>query len=231
MLRLKSRALPAIVALVGIVLATLPVQPTSAQSDAGLPRRAVLPTEIPSAQMPSPPSVAAGYHAPDAEPSDPGIVGVTRNPFVGISLQDAIGMALVKNNNLAVSASNVRIARYRVVQAKANFDVHLQVEPSSSFYVQPPENLFFAGPGVQTAGYKCFPIGFGTPVPCSTTGPGNIIQHQYSFQSGINGQGISGTQYSASIAQIRAYNNTIINTFNPYYQAILNLSVTQASFK
>jgi outer membrane protein TolC len=228
----KGRVVPAIVASAAVLVAALPVQPTSAQGDAGLPRRAVLPTEIPSVQMPSPPSVAAGYRAPDVEPSDPGIVGVTRNPFVGISLQDAIGMALLKNNNLAVSASNVRIARYRIVQAKANFDVHLQVEPSSSFYVQPPENLFFAGPGVQTAGYKCFPFGgFGSPVPCSTTGPGNIIQHQYSFQSGINGQGISGTQYSASITQIRTYNNTIINTFNPYYQAILNLSVTQPLLK
>lgn len=225
------RALPAVVALGAVVLATLPVQPTSAQSDPSLPRRAVLPTEIPSPNLPSPPSVAAGYHAPVVEPSDPGIVGVTRNPFVGLSLQDAIGMALIKNNNLAVSASNVRIARYRVVQAKANFDVHLQVEPSSSFYVQPPENIFFAGPGVRSSGYLCNPAGLGTPYPCSTTGPGNIIQHQYSFQSGVNGQGINGTQYSAGISQIRTYNNVIINTFNPYYQAILNLSVTQPLLK
>lgn len=231
MRRWNLRALPATVALGAVVLATLPVAPISAQSDPALPRRAVLPTEIPSPHMPSPPSVAAGYRAPDVEPSDPGIVGVTRNPFVGISLQDAIGMALVKNNNLAVSASNVRIARYRIVQAKANFDVHLQVEPSSSFYVQPPENIFFAGPGVQTAGYTCNPAGLGTPYPCSTTGPGNIIQHQYSFQSGVNGQGINGTQYSASISQIRTYNNVIINSFNPYYQAILNLSVTQPLLK
>ena len=227
----KLRALPAVVAFTALVLATLPLQPISAQNDAGLPRRAVLPTEIPSPQLASPPSVAAGYHAPDVEPSDPGIVGVTRNPFVGISLQDAIGMALVKNNNLAVSASNVRIARYRIVQAKANFDVHLQVQPSSSFYVQPPENLFFAGPGVGGYGYTCNPLGLGTPHPCSTTGPGYIIQHQYSFESGINGQGMAGTQYSASISQVRTYNNLIVNSFNPYYQAILNLSVTQPLLK
>jgi len=66
---------------------------------------------------------------------------------VGISLQDAVGMALVKNPELAISASNVRIARYRVVQDKGNFDVQLHVEPSSNFSVTPPENLFFAGPG------------------------------------------------------------------------------------
>jgi len=62
-------------------------------------------------------------------------------------------MALVKNPELAISASNVRIARYRIVQAKANFDVQLHVEPSSNFSVTPPENLFFAGPGIGGSGY------------------------------------------------------------------------------
>jgi outer membrane protein TolC len=228
---MRGRTLQAAVAAVAVALAMLPLQRTAAQLDETLPHRATLPTEIPSPALPVVPTVAPGYRAPQVEPSDPGIVGVTRNPFVGITLQDAVGMALVKNSNLAISASNVRIARYRVVQAKANFDVHLQVEPSSSFSVTPPENLFFAGPGVQGNGYTCIPEGFGTPYPCSTTGPGNIIQHQYSFQSGVNGQGVNGTQYSASIAQIRTYNNTIINTFNPYYQAILSLSVTQPLLK
>ena len=139
-------------------------------------------------------------------------------------------MALLKNPNLAISASNVRIARYRVVQAKANFDVQLHVEPSTNFSVTPPENLFFAGPGVQGSGYTCKPV-IGPPVPCSTTGPGNIIQHQYSFQSGIGGQGVNGLQWSAGITQTRTYNNTIINTFNPYYQATLDLSVTQPLLK
>ncbi|MBV8066370.1 MAG: TolC family protein, partial [Candidatus Eremiobacteraeota bacterium] len=228
---IRARALQAVVAAAAVSLAMFPLQRTSAQLDDALPRRALLPTEIPSPALPAAPTVAPGYRAPEAEPSDPGIVGVTRSPFVGITLQDAVAMALLKNPNLAVSASNVRIARYRVVQAKSNFDVHLQVEPSSNFSVLPPENLFFAGPGVQGNGYTCIPVGFGTPYPCSTTGPGYIIQHQYSFQSGVNGQGINGTQYSASIAQIRTYNNTIINTFNPYYQAILSLSVTQPLLK
>ena len=140
------------------------------------------------------------------------------------------GWRSLKNTDLAVSASNVRIARYRIVQAKSNFDVHLQVQPSSSFSVTPPENLFFAGPGVGGFGYTCTSF-LGEPFPCSTTGPGYIVQHQYSFQSGVGGQGANGTQYSASITQIRTYNNTIINTFNPYYQAILNLSVTQPLLK
>ena len=224
------RAIPATVALAAIILAALPAQRISAQLDDTLPHRAMLPTPIPSIRIPAPPSVAPGYHAPDVEPSSPGIVGVAQNPFVGISLQDAIAMALAKNTDLAISAANARIARYRIVEAKGNFDVHLQVQPSSSFYVQPPENLFFAGPGVQGNGYLCQPF-LGTPIPCSTTGPGYIIQHQYSFQSGVTGQGAGGTQYSASISQIRTYNNTIINSFNPYYLAVLNLSVTQPLLK
>lgn len=224
------RAIPATVALAAITLAALPAQRISAQLDDTLPHRATLPTPIPSIRIPAPPSVAPGYRAPNVEPSSPGIVGVAQNPFVGISLQDAIAMALAKNTDLAISAANARIARYRIVEAKGNFDVHLQVQPSSSFYVQPPENLFFAGPGVQGNGYLCQPF-LGTPIPCSTTGPGYIIQHQYSFQSGVTGQGAGGTQYSASISQIRTYNNTIINSFNPYYLAVLNLSVTQPLLK
>lgn len=230
--RRSSRLLPAIVALLAVVLATLPMGRTSAQVDDALPRRALLPTPFPTASLPAPPTVAPGYRAPSAEPSSPGIVGVTQNPFVGISLQDAIGMALVKNPNLAVSASNARIARYRVVEAKGNFDATLHVEPTTNFYVQPPENLFFAGPGVGGSGYTCIPSHiFATPHPCSTTGPGYIIQHQYSFQSGVSGQTINGLQWSAGITQARTYNNTIINDFNPYYQATLALSIAQPLLK
>ncbi len=176
------------------------------------------------------PTMAPGYRAPLAEPSSPGLIGVTQNTFVDISLQDAVGMALVKNPSLAISASNVRIARYRIVQAKANFDVQLHVEPSSNFSVTPPENLFFAGPGTLGSGYTCHPL-IGQPFPCSTSGPGNIIQHQYSFQSGVGGQTINGTQWGAGITQTRTCNNVIINSFNPYYQATLNLSVTQPLLK
>jgi len=226
MRRSKRGILTALVALAAIVPAVVPVAPTSAQLDGSLPRRAALPTEIPSPPLPAVPSVAPGYRAPQVEPSNPGIVGVTQSPFVGIALQDAVGMALLRNPNLAVSASNARIARYRIVQAKANFDVTLHVEPSSSFSQTPPENLFFAGPGVGGYGYTC-ENPFTGPYPCSTTGPGYIIQHQSSFQYGLGGQGVNGLQYSAGITQTRTYNNVIINTYNPYYLAVLNLSVTQ----
>ena len=226
---LRTRAVPAAVAIAALVLATWPVERISAQDDA-LPQRATLPTPIPTPSLGAVPTVASGYRAPEAEPSNPGIIGVIERPFVGISLQDAVAMALLKNPNLAVSASNVRIARYRIVQAKANFDVQLHVEPSTNFSVTPPENLFFAGPGIGGSGYTCINF-IGVPTPCSTTGPGNIIQHQYSFQSGVSGQTVNGMQWGAGITQTRTYNNLIINTFNPYYQATLNLSVTQPLLK
>lgn len=228
MQHVRIRALPAVVAIAALALAALPSERTSAQGGA---RHATIPTPIPMPSFASVPTVAPGYRAPEAEPSSPGIIGVTQNPFVGISLQDAVGMALVKNPELAISASNVRIARYRVVQAKGNFDAQLRVEPSSNFSVTPPENLFFAGPGNFGYGYTCQPPFIGPPYPCATNGPGNVIQHQYSFASGVSGQTVNGLQWGAGITQTRTYNNVIINTYNPYYQATLNLSVTQPLLK
>ena len=133
---MNRRALPAVVAIVAIALAALPVQRTSAQLDDTLPTRATLPTGIPSPLLPVVPSVAPGYRAPQVAPSAAQIIGVTQQPFVGISLQDAITMALLKNPNLAVSASNVRIARYTIIEAKGAYDVQLELKPSSSFSVQ-----------------------------------------------------------------------------------------------
>jgi outer membrane protein TolC len=227
---MRARALPAIVAIAAVTLAVLPVQRTSADPGDALPRRATLPTEIPSPRMAVVPSVAPGYRAPNVAPSAAEMVGVTEKPFVGIALQDAVAMALLKNPNLAVSASNIRLARYRIVEAKANFDVQLKLEPSSSFSVTPPENVFFAGPG-DVGHYLCYDSFTGQYFPCATQGPGNIIQHQSSFQYGINGQSVNGTSYSAGIVQTRTFNNTIINTYNPYYQASLTLSVTQPLLK
>jgi HAE1 family hydrophobic/amphiphilic exporter-1 len=222
---IKIRRLPAALALAALFAGVWPVPPTSAQVDDDLPARASLPTPIPSASVAPAPSVAPGYRAPIAAPSSAAIVGVTQQPFVGISLQDAVAMALLQNPNLAISASNARIARYRIAEAKSAFDTQLMLEPSSNFSVTPPENLFFAGPG-NPGLYSC--VGFtGLPFPCETAGPGNIIQHQYNFQGSFSGQLVNGTTYTAGITRTRTINNTLINTFNPYYQSSLNLAVTQ----
>jgi outer membrane protein TolC len=211
----KLRSLPAVVGVMAVVLATLPVQRTAAQLEP---------------QFPVVPSVAPGYRAPQVVPSAAEIVGVTQQPFVGISLQDAIAMALLKNPNLAVSASNVRIARYTIVEVKGAYDVQLQLKPSSSFSVQPPQNAFEAGPG-QVGRYTPRPGSGSTPGAIYTTGPGNIIQHESAFQYGIGGQTENGMTYQAGIQQSRTYNNTIFNAYNPYYIATLNLAVTQPLLK
>ena len=217
-----TRLLSALVAAAAFAMVALPLQPTFAQLDDRLPSTATIPTMIPTLMLPPVPSVAPGYRAPQAVPSAPAIVGVTQQPFVGIALQDAIAMALVKNPNLAVSASNIRIAQYTIVQVKGAYDVALHLEPSSNFSVSPPQNFLDAGPGQ---------LGVYTPGPIYTTGPGNIVQHQSAFQYGVAGDTENGTAYQAGITQSRTYNNTLFNAFNPQYLAQLNLAVTQPLLK
>ncbi len=219
---MKTRVLSALIAIVALTTAVLPVQRISAQPDDPLPSRATIPTAIPTTLLPAVPSVAPGFRPPQVAPSAAAIIGVTQQPFVGISLQDAVAMALLKNPNLAVSASNFKVARYQIIEAKGAFDVQLHLEPSSSFSVNPPQNFLEAGPGE---------LGKYTPGPVFTTGPGNIIQHQSTFQYGVGGETENGTTYQAGIQQQRTYNNTTFNAYNPYYLATLNLSVTQPLLK
>jgi len=218
---IRTRLPSAMVAAIALAAAVVPLQRTSAQPGESLPSRATIPTAIPTLILPPVPSVAPGYAAPRVTPSAPAIVGVTAQPFVSISLQDAIAMTLLKNPSLAVSASNARVARYTIVQAKGAFDVQLHLEPSSSYSVNPPESFLAAGPG-NLGQY---------PGAQATTGPGNVIQHQSSFEYGASGQSINGTTYQAYIQQQRTYNNTLFDAFNPYYLATLNLSVTQPLLK
>ncbi|MEO6836317.1 MAG: TolC family protein [Candidatus Tumulicola sp.] len=231
---MKIRTLWIVVTLLAVVATTLPMGRVSAQSDRAVPARATMPTAVPSPVLPVVPTVAPGYRAPAVAPTSAGIAGVRPQPFVGIALQDAIAMALLKNPNLAVSASNARIAGYQIVEAKGAFDLRLQVEPVSSMTISPPLNPFEAGPGEASTyyctppnSYPCNSFGSATPPPVTATGPGNIIQHQYSLTYGLGGQTENGTQYTAGIQQTRTYNNTAFNSFNPYYLASLNVAITQ----
>jgi len=229
----KRNVVSAFVGSVAFAAGVLSWGMASAQPGNGVPKAATIPT-VPPPVLPVVPAVAPGYTAPRAEPSSASIVGVTQRPFVGITLQDAVTMALLKNPNLAISASNVRIARYQIVTAKGPFDLQFRVEPASSFSVNPPENAFFAGPGTVVA--VASPAPLFPPLTSPTGAPevrdaGNIIQHQYSFQYGVGGQTINGTQYAAGIQQVRTYNNITLNAYNPYYIASLNLSVTQPLLK
>jgi outer membrane protein TolC len=218
--RRRTRILFAAMATVALASSVLPA---FAQSNEKLPAKATIPTAVSSPVLPAVPTVAPGYKAPEVAPTSAEIIGVTQQPFVGITLQDAVAMALLKNPNLAISASNTKIARYQIVQAKGPFDLNFHVQPSSSYSVQPPENLFFAGPGTQTVVSKS--------TGQTINNPGNIIQHQSSFSYGLNGQAVNGTTYSAGIQQSRTYNNTVFNAYEPSYLADLNLSVTQPLLK
>jgi len=119
--------------------------PFAASAKPALPRAASVPTPVPTPVVPVVPTVAPGYKAPDVVPISTDIVGVTQQPFVGISLDSAIGMALLKNPNLAESASNTRVATYQIQEARGAFDVHFFVEPSVKHDTNAAQNAFFSG--------------------------------------------------------------------------------------
>ncbi len=196
---MKSRIVAAVAYSALILL--LPIMVRAQQAP---PASALVPTPEPSPVLPVAPTVAPGYSAPGTRPTSAEIIGVTRQPFVGLSLDDAIGMALRKNPDLAVAASNTRIAGYQIRAVRGAYDVRFQIEPSVSHANTAPENAFFSGPNF-----------------------GPIVQNTQSLQAGVSGQLPIGTQYSVGIQQTRIDNNTIINAFNPFYTASLNAQVSQ----
>lgn len=189
------------------MISTLPLA-AGARNAGGDRGAAVIPTPVPSPVIPVVPTVAPGYTAPKVGPDSAYIVGVTQAPFVGISLSDAIGMALVKNPDLAVSAANMRIATYQIRAAKGTYDVRFNVEPSVEHSKSAPQNAFFSGPGF-----------------------GPIEANRQSLQAGISGQTSTGGTYKVDLVQTRVDDNTTINAFNPYYLASLNVGLSQPLLK
>lgn len=198
---MKNQSLVVSLLIASIALAANPAFAWAAPAS---PARASVPTPIPQPQLPVTPAVAPGYGAPEAQPSPPDIVGVTAQPFVGISLNDAIGMALLKNPDLAIAAANTRVASYQIAAARGAYDVRFFVEPSIKHDTVAPQNAFFSGPNF-----------------------GPITQNYQNLQAGVSGQLENGAQYNVNVSQTRVDDNTIINAFNPYYLASLNVSVTQ----
>jgi len=171
---------------------------------------AVIPTPVPTPVTPAVPTVAPGYTAPDVRPTSADIVGVTQQPFVGLSLENAIGMALLKNPDLSIAAGDTRVASFQVQQAKGANDVRFFVEPSVKHDTTAAENAFFSG---------------GTDFE-------PIVQNYQSVEAGVQGQlSDSGTQYNVNISQTKVNDNTYIDAFNPYYLASLNVSITQPLLK
>lgn len=202
---MKSRSLSTLAAIAAITLAASPA--FGAPAAKSLPRKAA-PSPVPSPLLPVAPTVAPGYGAPNARPQSAQIVGVTQQPFVGIGLNDAIGMALLKNPDVAVAASESRIATYQIAAARGGYDVRFQIEPSVKHDKAAPQNAFFSAPGFQP-----------------------IVQNAQSLQAGVAGQLVTGGQYSVGVSQSRVDDNTQINAFNPYYLASFNVALTQPLLK
>jgi outer membrane protein TolC len=200
----KTRTLTTL-ALSAVIAAT----PFAVSAQTTLQGTTVIPTPVPTPVTPPVPTVAPGYKAPDVRPTSANIVGVTQQPFVGISLDNAIGMALLKNPDLAVAASNVHVATYQVQEAKGVNDVRFFVEPSVKHDTNPAINPFFSG---------------GTDFQ-------PIVQNYQTHQAGVEGQLETGTQYNLNVSQTKVDDNTYINSFNPYYYGSFNVSITQPLLK
>ncbi|HEV7180783.1 MAG TPA: TolC family protein, partial [Candidatus Baltobacteraceae bacterium] len=204
---MKTRTLSPLVIFMALV-ASVPLAVIAAPAPPHGPHAATIPTPEPSPVVPAVPTVAPGYRSPNVAPTSADVVGVTQQPFVGLALDDAIGMALLKNPDLAVSAADTRIATYHIRAAKGAYDLRFQIEPSVTHDKVAPQNPFFSGPAFSP-----------------------IEQNTQKIQAGVAGQVSSGGTYNVSISQSRVDDNTIINAFNPYYLASLNVSVNQPLLK
>lgn len=154
--------------------------------------------------LPKVPNIAPGYNAPQLETPSANLVGVEQGPFVGITLDNAIGMALARNPDLAVSQANRRIAAYRIAAARGAYDVRLSVEPQYTYVTQAPANAFFAGPNF-----------------------GPIVQKSGGVQAGVGGELAGGQQFQVNVSGKRVDDNTTINAFNPTYPTIFSVNFTQ----
>jgi outer membrane protein TolC len=171
---------------------------------AALPSHAAVPSPAPAPSAIALPAVAPGYGAPRVSPGAPQLVGVTAQPFVGIALNDAIGMALLRNPNLAIAAGNTRIAAYGIEAARGTFDVKFQVTPEANRSIAAPQNPFFAGPRY-----------------------GPIVSGNESVSGGISGVLPNGQTYDVSLSQTRTTSNEIVNLLNPTYLSALSFTLTQ----
>jgi len=203
----------ALVASLSLSTMRLGAQPTPAPSSIPTVQPYLLPSSIPEAASPLPipstllppvPAVAPGYNASGGPLPTPGIAGVAQEPYVGIALDDAVTMALLRNPNLAISQANRRISSYQVVAAEGAYDIRFQLVPSYSHSVQPPSSLFATGPN-------------GGPFTTDTLG----------VNGGLSGQTVGGTRLSVSGSGSRTTSNLGTNSFNPAYPSAFSFNVTQ----
>jgi outer membrane protein TolC len=131
------------------------------------------------------------------------IVGVD-GPFVGISLDDAIALALSRNSDLAVSQANRRIAAFRIVSDSGAYDVKFQLVPSYSHGVSASTNPLISGPD-----------------------GGPITQDILGATSAFTGLLPDGATYNVSLTGERVTTNSLASAYDPYYVTSLELDLTQ----
>src|SRR5450755_5106043 len=171
----------------------------SAASQSGLPPPPVPPV------LPRVPNVAPGYAAPANGPLPTGdLVGVNAEPFVGITLDDAIGMALGRNTDLAIAQSNQRIANYQIIAARGAYDVKFQLAPQYQHSSTAAVSSFSAGPN-----------------------GGPVVQDTVGATAGFAGELRNGQRYSVSAEQDYVNSNSTVNSYNPFYQTALKFNFTQ----
>ncbi len=165
---------------------------------------AAVPTPAPAPVLPRIPNVAPGYEAPPLPAASPNVIGVTQQAFVGISLPDAVGMALSKNPDLEVAQANRRIAHYQIAAAQGAYDIRLTLQPQYQYATAAPQNAFFAGPNFEP-----------------------IVQRTTSVSAGAQGVTPAGQQYSVSASGRQTYDNTTINAFDPAYPTVFSVNFSQ----
>jgi outer membrane protein TolC len=153
--------------------------------------------------LPAVPAIEPGFRATIAPPISNDIAGVDA-PFVGLSLDDAIGMAIARNTDLAVSQANRRVAAFQIVAAAGAYDLRFVVQPQYTYSSQASVSVLEAGPG-------------GGPVDTVTAGA----------TAGFSGRTSTGGNFQATTTATRVDNNLTVNSYDPYYQTALALQFSQ----
>jgi outer membrane protein TolC len=152
--------------------------------------------------LPPAPIIAPSFAPLDYPPSGDQVG--TAGPFVGLTLTDAIAMALARNTDLSVSQSNRTIAGYQIIAAEGAYDLQFVISPSYSFSKTPAVSSFESGPDGS---------------------PPQQITSQITAQ--IQGMTQGGGQYTFGTTAQRVNSNLTINSYDPYYQTSLAFNFSQ----
>ncbi len=193
-----------------LVLVLAQVTPEVAQASpapspiaTAVPNLIALPANTNGLVLPAVPGVGPTF-APGNESKPSGDIAGTDGPFVGISIEDAVGMVLARNTDLTVSQSDRRIASYGIVAAKGAYDVNFILQPKYDYQKQPSISAFNAGPD-------------GQPVQQITEGA----------TGGFTGKTQTGGTYQVTTTAQRVDSNNTLNSYEPYYQTALALQYSQ----